>query len=418
MCLRQGARPQALAELRRGPGRAAARALASSSRGVRATARARVLRRRASRRPRRRRHRRRTSTSRACCRRCPRSRTSLDCRQRRAGDPADQRAAHPGAARRRLRHPLRALRARSVVRLRVDGTLRDRGRAARARCTRAIVSRIKIMAQLDIAEKRLPQDGRIALRVAGKPVDVRVSTHAHRPRRARRCCACSTSKRAGSTSAPSAWTRPTLAHVDTLIKQPHGIVLVTGPTGSGKTTTLYAALARLDSLGAQHHDRRGPDRVRARRHHPDPGQPRDRHDLRARAARRSCARTRTSSWSARSATWRPPRSRCRRASPATSCSPRCTPTTRRARVTRLVDMGVEPYLLSSSLLGVLAQRLVRSCARCNCRTTRARPTSPSSASARRRLSRAGRLRRLQQHRLRRTHRHLRAAGDRRRREAA
>src|SRR5207302_1487093 len=64
---------------------------------------------------------------------------------------------------------------RSVVRLRIDGTLRDLIEPARA-LHAAIVSRVKIMAQLDIAEKRLPQDGRIALRVAGKPVDVRVST--------------------------------------------------------------------------------------------------------------------------------------------------------------------------------------------------------------------------------------------------
>ena len=104
---------------------------------------------------------------------------------RRAGHPPDQRAAHAGAARRRLRHPHRALRDA------LGGAPAHRrhaarpGRAARARCTRAIVSRIKIMAQLDIAEKRLPQDGRIALRVAGKPVDVRVSTIPTGARRAR-----------------------------------------------------------------------------------------------------------------------------------------------------------------------------------------------------------------------------------------
>ncbi|TAK37802.1 MAG: type II secretion system protein GspE, partial [Betaproteobacteria bacterium] len=133
---------------------------------------------------------------------------------------------------------------RSVVRLRIDGTLRDLIEPARA-LHGAIVSRVKIMAQLDIAEKRLPQDGRITLRVAGKAIDVRVSTiptgHGERVvlRLLDKQAARLDLSRLGMDEA-------TLAEMDQLIREPHGIILVTGPTGSGKTTTLYAALSRLD----------------------------------------------------------------------------------------------------------------------------------------------------------------------------
>ncbi|MFA5915466.1 MAG: GspE/PulE family protein, partial [Burkholderiales bacterium] len=134
--------------------------------------------------------------------------------------------------------------ARSVVRLRIDGTLRDLIEPARA-LHNSIVSRIKIMAQLDIAEKRLPQDGRITLRVAGKPIDVRVSTipTGHGERVVLRLL----DKQAGRLDLSKlGMDGVTLVSMDKLINAPHGIVLVTGPTGSGKTTTLYASLSRLD----------------------------------------------------------------------------------------------------------------------------------------------------------------------------
>src|SRR6185436_14986119 len=110
----------------------------------------------------------------------------------------------------------------------------------------AIVSRVKIMAQLDIAEKRLPQDGRITVRLAGRPVDVRVSTipTGHGERAVLRLL----DKQAARLDLTHlGMDEPTLALMDTLIREPHGIVLTTGPTGSGKTTTLYAALSRLDA---------------------------------------------------------------------------------------------------------------------------------------------------------------------------
>src|SRR5512134_375755 len=132
----------------------------------------------------------------------------------------------------------------SVVRYRVDGTLRDIVRPRRA-LHAALVSRIKIMANLDIAEKRLPQDGRIMLRLGGRPVDVRVSTlpTGHGERVVLRLL----DKERGRLEPEKLGMAPdTLSALDRLVKQPHGIVLVTGPTGSGKTTTLYAMLSRLD----------------------------------------------------------------------------------------------------------------------------------------------------------------------------
>ena len=133
---------------------------------------------------------------------------------------------------------------RALVRFRVDGALRDVVEPRRG-LHPAMVSRIKVMASLDIAEKRLPQDGRIALRVAGRPVDVRVSTI---PTAAgERVVLRLLDKQAGRLTLDAlGMGAATRDAVDALIGQPHGILLVTGPTGSGKTTTLYAALSRLD----------------------------------------------------------------------------------------------------------------------------------------------------------------------------
>jgi len=140
---------------------------------------------------------------------------------------------------------LEAFETHSVVRYRVDGTLRDIVNPRRA-LHNALVSRIKIMASLDIAEKRLPQDGRIALRVGGRPIDVRVSTlpTGHGERAVLRLL----DKETGFLELTRLGMAPdVLTGLDALIHRPHGIVLVTGPTGSGKSTTLYAALGRLDA---------------------------------------------------------------------------------------------------------------------------------------------------------------------------
>jgi general secretion pathway protein E len=127
------------------------------------------------------------------------------------------------------------------VRFRVDGTLREVVQPNRA-LHAALISRLKIMADLDIAEKRLPQDGRISLRIGTRAVDVRVSTlpSAHGERAVLRLLDKSESKLSLESVG---MTGDTLRRFLQLIAQPHGIILVTGPTGSGKTTTLYAALS-------------------------------------------------------------------------------------------------------------------------------------------------------------------------------
>src|SRR5581483_5175456 len=133
---------------------------------------------------------------------------------------------------------------RLVVRFRVDGVLREVLQSKRA-VAPLVVSRIKVMSKLDIAEKRLPQDGRIGLRIAGRAVDVRVSTipSGHGERVVLRIL----DKQAGRLDLSALGMDPkTESLIDELIHKPHGIILVTGPTGSGKTTTLYAALERLN----------------------------------------------------------------------------------------------------------------------------------------------------------------------------
>ena len=130
------------------------------------------------------------------------------------------------------------------VRFRVDGILREVLETRRALAP-LVVSRIKVMSKLDIAEKRLPQDGRISLRIAGRAVDVRVSTmpSGHGERVVLRLL----DKQAGRLELTSLGMEGTTQEtIDDLIHKPHGIILVTGPTGSGKTTTLYAALERIN----------------------------------------------------------------------------------------------------------------------------------------------------------------------------
>lgn len=133
---------------------------------------------------------------------------------------------------------------RLVIRFRVDGVLRQVLAPQRA-LTPLILSRIKVMAKLDIAEKRIPQDGRISIKLAGRPVDVRVSTipSGHGERIVLRLL----DKQAGRLNLGHlGMNDDQLELMQSLIAKPHGIILVTGPTGSGKTTTLYAALTSLN----------------------------------------------------------------------------------------------------------------------------------------------------------------------------
>jgi general secretion pathway protein E len=130
------------------------------------------------------------------------------------------------------------------VRFRIDGVLKEIAEPPK-RFQASIVARIKIMASLNIAEKRLPQDGRIRIKIAGKDIDIRVATAptAFGERITMRLLDKSAVKLDLSVIG---FTPKNLAQMRKIISQPHGILLVTGPTGSGKTTTLYSALTEIN----------------------------------------------------------------------------------------------------------------------------------------------------------------------------
>ena len=133
---------------------------------------------------------------------------------------------------------------RMVVRFRVDGTLREILEPQREFAP-MVISRLKVMAKLDIAEKRLPQDGRISLNIGGRTVDVRVSTlpSGHGERVVLRLL----DKQANQLSLRQiGMVDQELESIQEMIVRPHGIILVTGPTGSGKTTSLYAIVNQLN----------------------------------------------------------------------------------------------------------------------------------------------------------------------------
>lgn len=251
---------------------------------------------------------------------------------------------------------------RLSIRFRIDGVLREVIEPPR-QVAGLLVSRIKVMAKLDIAEKRLPQDGRIALRIAGRPVDIRVSTlpSGHGERVVMRLL----DKQAG---------RLKLNHLGMsendenrltrMIKKPHGIILVTGPTGSGKTTTLYAVLSALNSTNRNiltvedpiEYDLDGigqtpvntkVDMTFAKglrailRQDPDVvmvGEIRDSETAQIAVQASLTGHLVLSTLHTNSAV---------------------------GAITRLQDMGIEPFLLSSSLLGIVSQRLIRNlCPEC------------------------------------------------------
>src|SRR6202795_1500338 len=263
--------------------------------------------------------------------------------------------------------------ARSVVRFRVDGVLRDVIEPPRA-LHAALVSRLKVMASLDIAEKRLPQDGRIALKLGDKSVDVRVSTLPTGPGE-RVVLRLLDKDTARLDLAALGMSEATLGAIDRLIREPHGIVLVTGPTGSGKTTTLYAAMSRLDrgSLNVMTVE----DPIEFALDGVAQTQVNPKIELNFARSLRSILRQdpdiimigeirdlETAQIAVQAS--------------LTGHLVLATLHTNDAvsAVTRLADMDVEPYLLASSLLGVLAQRLVR-CLCPECRHAAA-PTAAES----------------------------------------
>lgn len=245
---------------------------------------------------------------------------------------------------------------RLVVRFRVDGVLREVVQPKRELAP-LLVSRIKVMAKLDIAEKRIPQDGRISLRVGGRDVDIRVSTM---PSNAgERVVLRLLDKEAGRLTLNALGMPANLRRQLTeLLLRPHGILLVTGPTGSGKTTTLYAGLSEindqtrniltvedpieynLEGVGQTQVNVKA-DMTFARglramlRQDPDVvmvGEIRDRETAEIAVQASLTGHLVLSTLHTNTAV---------------------------GAITRLRDMGIEQFLLASSLIGVLAQRLVR-----------------------------------------------------------
>lgn len=251
----------------------------------------------------------------------------------------------------------------STVRFRVDGHMRDVVQPNRG-LHNALISRIKIMSSLDIAEKRLPQDGRIGLRLGSKVIDVRVSTLpcAHGERAVLRLLDKSNQK----LTLPGVGLRGrNLQLLEQLIRQPHGLVLVTGPTGSGKTTTLYAALQTLDAT--QSNIMTVEDPVEYNLHGVAQTQVNAKIDLTFSNALRAILRQDPDVIMIGEIRDQETAQIAIQAS-LTGHLVLATLHTNDAAsaVTRLTDMGVEPFLLSSSLLGVLAQRLVRkTCSHCH-----------------------------------------------------
>jgi len=258
-----------------------------------------------------------------------------------------------------------------VVRFRVDGVLREILRPNR-KMSSMLVSRIKVMSKMDIAEKRVPQDGRISLRIAGRAVDVRVSTmpSSHGERVVLRLL---DKNNARLDLKDLGMTLDNRNHFSSLIRKPHGIMLVTGPTGSGKSTTLYAGLSEINSkdrniltvedpiefdlegIGQTQVNPRV-DMTFARglrailRQDPDVvmvGEIRDIETAQIAVQASLTGHLVLSTLHTNTAA---------------------------GAITRLEDMGIEPFLLSSSLLSVLSQRLVRKlCKECK------KPHEPNSA---------------------------------------
>jgi general secretion pathway protein E len=221
----------------------------------------------------------------------------------------------------------------------------------------ALISRLKIMAELDIAEKRLPQDGRISLRIGTRAMDVRVSTlpSAHGERAVLRLLDKSADK---LTLEAVGMQGQMLTQFEHLITQPHGIILVTGPTGSGKTTTLYAALSKLDASSTNIMTVEDPIEYEL----PGVGQTQVNSKIELTFAKALRAILRQDPDVIMIGEIRDfETAQIAIQASLTGHLVLATLHTNDASsaVTRLTDMGVEPFLLSSSLLGVLAQRLVR-----------------------------------------------------------
>ena len=242
------------------------------------------------------------------------------------------------------------------MRFRIDGVMREIVKPKRELAP-LLISRIKVMAKLDIAERRVPQDGRISLKIGGREVDVRVSTLPSN--NSERVVMRLLDKQAGRLNLENlGMDSNSLGKLQSIVHRPHGIFLVTGPTGSGKTTTLYASLSELSTKtiniltgedpieyqlsgigqtqvnnkavmtfarGLRAILRQDPDVVMV-------GEIRDLETAEIAVQASLTGHLVMSTLHTNTAV---------------------------GAIARLMDMGVEPFLLSSSLTGILAQRLVR-----------------------------------------------------------
>jgi general secretion pathway protein E len=243
-----------------------------------------------------------------------------------------------------------------MVRYRIDGVLREAKRAPK-KFQPSIISRVKIMAGLNIAEKRLPQDGRIRRKMAGKDIDMRVATAptATGERITIRLLDRSSVLLGLDDIGMAA---DTLEIVRSIIKRPHGILLVTGPTGSGKTTTLYGCLSELNAPDVNILTVEDP--VEYQLEGISQTQVNEKIDLTFATGLRSFLRHDPDIIMVGEIRDRPTAEIAITASLTGHFVFSTIHTNDAANaVTRLIDMGIEPFLIASSLVGVMAQRLVR-----------------------------------------------------------
>ena len=174
------------------------------------------------------------------------------------------------------------------VKYRIDGVLQQAMKPIDKRHHSTLISRIKVMSELDIAEKRVPQDGRFKLRVRGKTIDFRVSImpSVHGEDAVIRIL----DKESLSEQFTElrldilGWPEDEMRRFRKYIREPYGMVLVTGPTGSGKTTTLYAALSEIKTIEDKIITIEDPVEYQLARHHPDSDQREEGADVCARVA--------------------------------------------------------------------------------------------------------------------------------------
>jgi general secretion pathway protein E len=257
-----------------------------------------------------------------------------------------------------------------IVRYRIDGVLREAKRAPK-KFHASIIARVKIMAGLNIAEKRLPQDGRIRRKMAGKDVDMRVATS---PTATGETITIRLLDRSSVLlGLPDiGFANDHLSLIRDIIKRPHGILLVTGPTGSGKTTTLYACLSEINSPDINILTVEDP--VEYQLEGISQTQTNSKIDLTFASGLRSFLRQDPDVIMVGEIRDRETAEVAITAS-LTGHLVFSTVHTNDAAggITRLIDMGIEPFLVASSLVGLLAQRLVRKpCYKC------ARPVRPSN----------------------------------------